>query len=263
MKQIYLLLLCGVLFACKKKESLPEVQKIGHSGMGLYGDYPINSFESLMQAFLLGADGVEIDVQMTRDGILVLLHDELLDNQTNGTGAVQERTWDEISNLAYDNIALGRYNIIRLDFLLENCGPHIDKLFYFDIKPNAYSTEHLYTLNRNLSTLITKFNLEDNSVLMYQNNAQFLHMLSLRTDLTIYSYSDFNTAKKNILQYKLNGWVASINDIDESKVAQMHEIGARVVGFSTFNKNDHLNLIHKGVDIIQTDNLKNLINLYQ
>ncbi len=263
MKKIYMLSLCSLLLACKKNDSLPEVQKIGHSGMGIYGDYPINSYESFMQAFFLGADGVEVDVQMTRDGILVLLHDEQLDNQTNGTGAVQERTWDEISNFSYDNIALGRYNIIRLDFLLENCGQYIDKFFYFDIKPNSYSVEHLYTLNRNLSTLITKFNLEDNSVLMYQTNPQFLHMLSLRTDLKIYSYSDFETAKKNILLYNLNGWIASKNDIDESKVAQMHEIGARVVGFSTFNKKDHLDLIHKGVDIIQTDDLKNLINLYK
>lgn len=263
MKHVLLILCFGLLLSCRKDDSLPGIEKIGHSGMGIYGDYPMNSFESLMQALYLGADGVEMDIQMTRDSVLILFHDEELSNQTNGNGLLHDHSWDEIKALSYDAVALGRYDIIRLDFFLENCGPYRDKLFYFDIKPNAPNQRHLYALNKKLSALITRFDLENNAILMYQNNSQLVHMLSLRRDLKIYSYSDFETAKTNIITYNLAGWVASRNDINASNVSQMHEIGASVVAFSTFNKNDHVDLIHSGVDAIQTDNLKNLLNLYK
>ena len=262
MKYIPFLFLFCLLLACRKNTSLPDIQKIGHSGMGLYGDYPMNSFESMMQALFMGADGLEMDLQMTRDSVLILFHDEELSNRTNGSGKLQEHTWDEIKNLSYDDVAFGRYDIIRLDFFLENCAPYSNKLFYFDIKPNGDTQQHLYSLNNKLSALITQFQLEDNCILMFQNDSQLVHMLSLRRDLKIYSYSDFETAKRNILTYNLAGWIATKNDIDELKIAAIHEIGASVATFSTFNRKDHIEMIEKGVDVIQTDDLKGLLKLY-
>lgn len=47
----------------------------------------------------LGADGFELDVMLTRDGVPVVIHDEKLDRTTNGTGLVQSRTFDEIRRL--------------------------------------------------------------------------------------------------------------------------------------------------------------------
>jgi glycerophosphoryl diester phosphodiesterase len=46
-----------------------------------------------------GADGLELDLRATKDGVIVLLHDATLDRTTNGTGALAERTLDEVRSL--------------------------------------------------------------------------------------------------------------------------------------------------------------------
>lgn len=46
-----------------------------------------------------GADMVELDVRTTRDGVLVVLHDEMVDRTTDGTGRVQDLPWDQVREL--------------------------------------------------------------------------------------------------------------------------------------------------------------------
>ena len=47
----------------------------------------------------LKGDYIEIDLQMTKDGYLVAMHDETLNRTTNGTGLVKEHTLEEIKQL--------------------------------------------------------------------------------------------------------------------------------------------------------------------
>lgn len=263
MKYALFILSLGVLLSCSKNESLPGIKKIGHGGMGLYGDYPMNSYESLMQTLILGADGTEMDIQMTRDSVLVLFHDADLTHKTTGNGAIHEHTWDALKNVKYDEIALGRYDLIRLDFFLEHCNSYTNKEFRFDVKSNAPDEEHLYCLNRTLSDLITKYNLQNHCTIEFQTKSQIEHLISLRTDLEIYSYTDFETSKNLISTYQLAGWVAKKDDINQSRVDQIHQLCGAVVGFSTFNKQAHLDLIHMGVDAIETDDVKGLLKLYK
>lgn len=60
---------------------------------------PENTLPAVIRAMEIGADGVEIDVQRTRDGELVVIHDETLETTTNGTGVVREHTLDELKRL--------------------------------------------------------------------------------------------------------------------------------------------------------------------
>ena len=55
---------------------------IGHRGDRAHA--PENTLESLRQAVALGVDAVEFDLRVTREGTLVLMHDETLDRTTNG-----------------------------------------------------------------------------------------------------------------------------------------------------------------------------------
>ena len=69
---------------------------MGHGGMGFSNVYPMNTFESIMHCINLGADGTEIDVQMTKDGILVAYHDRELSNKTNKCGLVNDFYWNSL-----------------------------------------------------------------------------------------------------------------------------------------------------------------------
>lgn len=70
---------------------------LGHRGASGYA--PENTFAAFDLARQMGADGVETDVRLTSDGVLVLLHDETVDRTTDGSGAVADLEWAAIQHL--------------------------------------------------------------------------------------------------------------------------------------------------------------------
>lgn len=60
---------------------------------------PENTLEALRNAVELGADAVEFDVRVTRDGVPVLMHDPLLDRTTNGHGPLSRFSFEEVRTL--------------------------------------------------------------------------------------------------------------------------------------------------------------------
>ena len=61
-----------------------KTQVWAHRGASAYA--PENTLEAFRLAAEMGADGVELDVQLSRDGELVVAHDETIDRVSNGTG---------------------------------------------------------------------------------------------------------------------------------------------------------------------------------
>jgi glycerophosphoryl diester phosphodiesterase len=81
---------------------------IGHRGSGdssVTNPLPENTLPSIEAAMADGADGVEIDVQLSADGVLVLMHDFTVDHTTDGTGCVSALTLEELKALDAGNPA--------------------------------------------------------------------------------------------------------------------------------------------------------------
>jgi len=75
----------------------PRVLIAAHRGAHL--DAPENSLEAFRQTIDMGIDIIELDVRCTKDGQLVVIHDRTVDRTTNGKGAVDSLTFDEIRKL--------------------------------------------------------------------------------------------------------------------------------------------------------------------
>jgi lipopolysaccharide cholinephosphotransferase len=71
----------------------------GHRGTSAYA--PENTLESFSLAADMGADGVELDIQLTRDGEVVVIHDETLSRTSNGEGYVKDYTLAELKKLNF------------------------------------------------------------------------------------------------------------------------------------------------------------------
>ena len=54
--------------------------------------YPENTMLAFKKAYEAGADGIELDVQLTKEGTVVVIHDERIDRTTDGTGFVRDYT---------------------------------------------------------------------------------------------------------------------------------------------------------------------------
>ena len=63
---------------------------------GSKGTHPENTLTSFKEAVRVGSDGIELDVHLTKDGHLVVIHDETVDRTTNGTGEIRNLTLAKI-----------------------------------------------------------------------------------------------------------------------------------------------------------------------
>ena len=70
---------------------------MGHRGAP--ADEPENTLSSFRRALAVGVAAVEMDVQLTKDGRLAVIHDETLDRTTNGRGPLRDFTLAELKNL--------------------------------------------------------------------------------------------------------------------------------------------------------------------
>lgn len=63
---------------------------------GSSGTHPENTITAFKEAVRLGVDGIELDIQLTKDGELVVIHDYTLDRTTDGTGKILDYTVEEL-----------------------------------------------------------------------------------------------------------------------------------------------------------------------
>lgn len=77
-----------------------KTQVWAHRGASAYA--PENTLEAFRLAAGMGADGVELDVQLSRDGELVVAHDETIDRVSDGTGYIKDYTLEELKAFTFN-----------------------------------------------------------------------------------------------------------------------------------------------------------------
>lgn len=78
-----------------------RILKIAHRGASGYE--PENSLIAFQKAIDLKADGIELDVHLSSDGKLVVIHDETIDRTTNGNGEVNTMSLKELKSFKINN----------------------------------------------------------------------------------------------------------------------------------------------------------------
>ncbi|RIK22153.1 MAG: glycerophosphodiester phosphodiesterase, partial [Anaerolineae bacterium] len=89
---------------------------IGHRGAS--ADAPENTLAAFALALEQNADGIELDVQLSADGVPVIIHDDDVDRTTDGAGRVHDLTLAELRALTI----AGEHAIPTLDELFEMLG---------------------------------------------------------------------------------------------------------------------------------------------
>ena len=72
---------------------------IAHRGASAYA--PENTIAAFIKALEMGAGGIELDVQLSRDGYPVVIHDERIDRISDGSGWVKDKTLKELQTLDF------------------------------------------------------------------------------------------------------------------------------------------------------------------
>lgn len=84
---------------------------------GASGHAPENTLPAFELAHMIGADGIELDVQLTKDGVPVVIHDEWIDRVSDGTGYVKDYTLEELKTFNMNKCfpAYGKVTIPTLE----------------------------------------------------------------------------------------------------------------------------------------------------
>ncbi|WP_117168197.1 glycerophosphodiester phosphodiesterase [Paraliobacillus sediminis] len=85
----------------------------GHRGSK--GDYPENTLLSFEQAIVQGVDGIELDVHLTKDNEVVVIHDERIDRTTNGEGYIKDISLQQLQQYSAGS-GFSHYKYYRSDW---------------------------------------------------------------------------------------------------------------------------------------------------
>ena len=146
-----------------------------HRGGGFLPGFPENVIASMDNSLRFGPTILEIDIQRTSDGVLILMHDDTLDRTTTGNGLVAETDWSTIQTLhAVDSF--GNSTSFRIPSLQETLDwGHHRALFALDLKADDCVAEVI--------DLVTDLEAEDAVIFFADNVEQMLKVYDLNPNI--------------------------------------------------------------------------------
>lgn len=140
---------------------------IAHRGCS--GNFPENTLAAFRAAARLPIDGVEFDVQMTKDGELVVIHDETIDRTSNGTGYVKDMTLEQLRTYGFGVWFKSCFLGERIPTLQEvlDCFPNSKIQFNIELKNDFIRYEGM---EKKVIALIRERNIVDRVVISSFNH---------------------------------------------------------------------------------------------
>ncbi len=127
---------------------------------GFSGKYPENTMLAFQKAWETGCDGIELDVQFSLDGEIMIMHDETLDRTTNGHGDLRAHTYKELRSLDACGKFPGKFGICQIPSLAE----YLEWVRDTDLITNIELKNSVYDypgLEEKVLELIDRYDLED------------------------------------------------------------------------------------------------------
>jgi glycerophosphoryl diester phosphodiesterase len=248
-----------------------RIEVVGHGGIGfqsLSNQLPHNSFTSIMKVIeAYQADGVEIDIQLSSDGLLFMYASERLETMTDGSGFLPDLPSEELLQMRYRNDFLintfSEEFLCPLDSVLDifsqrNNPPKV----FLDIKTLGRSfgdlsyKEYNERMTDAISEVIDRYDAET-WIYVESADAEFLLELKTRHD-RLQLFFDAGTFPEDIhkaAQHGFYGIICSNDDVEAEDVALAHSHGVKVSIYGVKSRSGHLGTIAKNPDYIQTDNV--------
>lgn len=269
----FLLLVAG-LSACSKDPSPFIIDNLngntiaafGHGGMGMGFKYPTNTNESIEACLRIGADGTEMDVQLSRDSVLVLYHDALLETETDMKGMIHEKTWAELLDCRYANPFSNSVALARADQVLDDFAD-TGRIFTFDCKLNRRNgvgeQEYKEVFAQMLVKLIHQHSLSSRTFIE-SNDENFLRLLRQKDpQLRLFIYPEsFEKGLEQADRMNLFGITISNKEITTEQVKLAHQHGRRIALWSLHTTDDNIDAIRKSPDYMQTDKIIHLLEVF-
>jgi glycerophosphoryl diester phosphodiesterase len=225
---------------------------------GFKKKYPENTLAAFQAAMDAGVPMIELDVTLSRDRKLIVIHDATLERTTNGHGPVHDHTLAELKQLD-----AGSW--FHSDFA-DECLPELSEVLdlvdgrvitNIEIKSNAYEPHHpVDAIEKQVVDLVKQKNALD-AVLISSFKAEVLMQVSEIAEkpslaLICSDPADVQTIKL-CQDLKAFSWHPDHRILTESQVEKMHAAGLKVFPYTIDTMADYLKMTAMNVDGVITN----------
>ncbi|MGF2713130.1 glycerophosphodiester phosphodiesterase [Bacillus cereus] len=234
-----------------------HIKNIAHRGASAYAP------EHTIAAYTLGqqlkGDDIEIDLQMTKDGHLIAVHDETLNRTTNGAGLVKEHSLVDIKQLnagsffnkKHPSLAKKEFEdakVPTLEEIIETFGHNAN--YYIETKsPDEYPR-----MEEKLLEIINHYQINDKVIIQSFSEESLRKIHNLNANIPLVQLLSYKKAvqltESEIEKYKTYciGLGMNYKYIDATYVKTIQKFGLEVHPFTVDNEKDMKKLISWGVD---------------
>lgn len=225
---------------------------------GASGDYPENTMLSFRKSLEIGVDGIELDVHKSKDGKLVVIHDEDIQRTFKGKGLVKDYTLEELQqftcrkfefvNNDHCKIPTLRdvFELIKDEDITLNIEAKTD-LIHYDIEQDILNLIYEYKINNKI--LISSFN--HDCINIFKNLDSSINYGAL------YECEKDYKPECNVFDHakKLNIYSINISQelVTKEVVDMAHENNLKVFVYTVNKPNSMRKMIELGVDGVFSD----------
>ncbi|GGG60218.1 glycerophosphodiester phosphodiesterase [Paenibacillus radicis (ex Gao et al. 2016)] len=234
---------------------MEKLKILGHRGASGYA--PENTMEAFRLAIQQHADGFEIDIHITKDGEIVVIHDDTIDRTSNGTGNVTDLTLAELKQFNYNAGFEQEYataEIPTLSQVLELVKTH-NLYLNIEIKDIMTNVGKYDGLNVAAAKLVQEYELVDQVIFSSFNHSSMVELKQACPEIStgLLHFSKLYQGEEYAKSANADALHPLFSIVDKSTVEQAHQQGIQINAWTVNQAAVMEEMIDAGVDAIITD----------
>ena len=224
-----------------------KCRNYGHRGFS--GRYPENTMLAFEKALEAGCEGIELDVHLTRDGELVIVHDETIDRTSDQKGWVKDLTYEELSQADFSYRYRGEVPFQKIPTLREYFDLVRDRDIVTNIELKTGVCEYP-GIEEKVWALIREYDLADKLVISSFNHHSVMRMKAIAPSLVCGFLSEtwILDAGAYVRDHGVECYHPQFYMLTEAETADLKAHGVRLNTWTVNEEADIRRMIRLGVD---------------
>ena len=220
---------------------------------GYSGKYPENTMIAFKKALECGVDGIELDVQLTKDGEVVIIHDETIDRTTTGKGFVVDYTYEELekfdASFKFKDLGFNKIPTLREYFQLVK-----DYDIVTNVELKTGINEYL-GIEEKVWELIKEYNLEEKVIISSFNHFSVMRMKKIAPQLKYGFLSEdwIIDAGKYTHSYGVQCYHPRFNNLVPDVIKELKKYNLEINTWTVNLEEDMRYLYSNNIDVIITN----------